>query len=211
MVYEERNYQHFFLNVLEESNKKNINHPAEISLNEALTEADNIIESTAENQYLSGIDCSKGCGYCCILNIPVLPPELWNIVTFVKKHFSTNELSALINKINENAFKIKYLDDDDRIACNVQCIFLDSEKSCSIYPVRPVLCRSVTSRSKDDCKKAVESVFTGEHHTVLMNTFVKNLYNDLFIAITFFLESHGLNSKSEEITQAVKSILIPSS
>ncbi len=211
MTFGEKNYQHFFLNILEESNKKNISHPAEISLNEVLTEADNIIESAAEDQYLSDIDCSKGCGYCSILNIPVLPPESWNIVSFVRKNFNRDQFLALINKIHENAFKIKYLDDDDRIACNVQCIFLDSEKSCSIYPVRPVLCRSVTSHSRDDCKRALESVFTGEYHTVLMNTFVRNLYNDLFIAITSFLESHGLNSKSEEITQAVKSILIPSS
>jgi Fe-S-cluster containining protein len=207
MAAEEKNYRHFFFQMLKQHNSENINHPADISINEALSQAGRIIEDASQEQHLSDIDCSKGCGYCCRLNIPTLPPEAWKIVSFIRNNFNIDEFSYLIDKIHNNAFQIKYLDDDDRIACKIECIFLNSEKSCSIYPVRPVLCRSVTSLDREDCKRALESVFTGEHHTILMNTFVKNLYNDLFIAITDFLESVGLSSKSEEITQAVKNIL----
>ncbi|WP_041262349.1 hypothetical protein [Flexistipes sinusarabici] len=66
---------------------------------------------------------------------------------------------------------------------------------------------SVTSTSASKCKQALESVVMGDENTVLMNSFIKDLYKNLFLAVSDFLSSRNLPDKSVEITQAVKKSL----
>jgi len=203
---ENKLYDHF-LKLLDLENSKTISGPSEVKFQHLLREAEKIILENKQEARLENIDCKKGCGYCCILNIPVLPPESDNIFHFIKSNFSSQELKNVKEKIDSYGFQIKNLDDEERIACRKPCVFLSDEESCSIYPVRPVLCRSVTSTSASECKQALESVVTGSENPILMNIFIKDLYNDLFLALSDFLVSRNLPDKSVEITQAVKESL----
>ncbi|HCW93209.1 MAG: YkgJ family cysteine cluster protein [Flexistipes sinusarabici] len=199
-------YNHF-LKLLDQENSETISSPSEVKFQHLLHDAEKIILENRQEARLENIDCKKGCGYCCILNIPVLPPESNNIFHFIKSNFSSQELKNVKKKIDSYGFQIKNLDDEERIVCRKPCIFLSDEESCSIYPVRPILCRSVTSTSASKCKQALESVVMGNENTVLMNTFIKDLYKSLFLALSDFLSSRNLPDKSVEITQAVKKSL----
>lgn len=205
-VKENKLYDHF-LKLLDLENSDKISDPSEVRFQHLLREAEKIILENKEEARLENIDCKKGCGYCCILNIPVLPPESDKIFHFIKSNFSTQELKNVKEKIDGYGFQIKNLDDEERIVCRKPCIFLSDAESCSIYPVRPILCRSVTSTSASKCKQALENVVMGNENTVLMNIFIKDLYNDLFLALSDFLVSRNLPDKSVEITQAVKKSL----
>ncbi|WP_273266628.1 YkgJ family cysteine cluster protein [Flexistipes sinusarabici] len=205
-VDEKELYKHFW-ELLNLENSKTISSPSEVKFQHLLPEAEKIIMENREKAFLENIDCKKGCGYCCILNIPVLSPESDNIYHFIKSNFSDQQLNIIKQKIDSYGFQIKNLDDEERIVCRKPCIFLSDEESCSIYPVRPILCRSVTSTSASKCKQALESVVMGDENTVLMNSFIKDLYKNLFLAVSDFLSSRNLPDKSVEITQAVKKSL----
>lgn len=72
-----------------------------------------------------GTKCSN-CGECCVDFIPLTKREVKNIKSFIKK-----------NNIQENV----YVGDgyfDNRCPFFVK----DSEKHCSIYPVRPSICKT---------------------------------------------------------------------
>lgn len=204
-MFDEKNkfYKHFF-NLLVEKNPKNISASAEIKFQHLLEEAEKIIQDNITEAHIENIDCKKGCGYCCILNIPTLLPETHNIANFVKTNFSSRQLNNVKQKIIKYGFQIRNLDDDERIACKKPCTFLSEEESCSIYPVRPILCRSVTSASALSCKQAMENAIMDEESPVLMNLFIKDLYNDFFLAFSDFLAERGIENKSTEITQAIK-------
>jgi len=205
-VNEKELYDHFW-KLLNLENSETISCSSEVKFQHLLREAEKIIMENREEAYLEDIDCKKGCGYCCILNIPVLPPESDNIFHFIKSNFSNQQLNDIKERIDSYGFQIKDLDDEERIACRKPCIFLSDEESCSIYPVRPILCRSVTSTSASKCKQALENVIMGNENTILMNNFIKDLYKNLFLAVSDFLSSRNLPDKSVEITQAVKKSL----
>ena len=62
----------------------------------------------------------KRCGGCCGL-VPVSPEDIAEIKAYIKK----------------NKIKINPLQGD----LNIVCPFLDKDKKCLIYPVRPLMCR----------------------------------------------------------------------
>lgn len=198
------NFINKFMSILSEENPGCIFNLTDISINRTLRAAEDIIADHKNEAFLEQIDCKKGCGDCCILNIPVLAPEVFNIKNFIEKNLSSRKRKTVFRKVKELSFPLKNIDDEERIACRKECVLLNDDKSCSVYEVRPILCRSVTSTSREKCKESLDSVITGGENKILMNTFIKNLYDDLFKALSSFLLKHNLDNRSCEIIQSLK-------
>ncbi|MCB4205345.1 YkgJ family cysteine cluster protein [Deferribacterales bacterium Es71-Z0220] len=182
----------------------NYNIPLEEKLNKLLSICDNIIRENHNEFNLKEIDCKAGCGHCCILNIATLEPEIKNIIDYVNKHFDKNKRVELKAKIQENYIMVVGLDDDERISIRRKCVFLDENASCSIYPVRPILCRSVTSISAESCKEVIAAASFGENVPIISNLYVKDIYITLFNAIYEFLGENDVEVKSKKLTVWLK-------
>lgn len=86
--------------------------------------------------------CAPGCFFCCYLPVDVLAPEAFRIAAHLKRTRSPGELADLVYRLGVS----RQHGPDLR-----PCVFLDHGR-CSIYEVRPIVCRGYHSFSKERCE-----------------------------------------------------------
>ncbi|MEA3465930.1 MAG: YkgJ family cysteine cluster protein [Thermodesulfobacteriota bacterium] len=147
--------------------------------------------------------CAAGCSSCCVINVSVLFPEAVNIARHLRKNLDAEDLELLQHSMKKMVNVISGLDEEERIAVRRKCIFLNAQGQCDIYPVRPLLCRALTSTSAADCRDALAMQALGEQVPIMMNLFQKNLFDVTFQALAAALEETALDDRSLELTEAV--------
>jgi len=153
------------------------------------------------------IACKAGCGSCCMLNVAVLFPEVVAIVKHVVDSWPLDRLRQLTERIEDLYHKIRHCNDDEWIGLREHCAFLDDSGNCSIYPVRPLICRSVTSVDPRHCEEALETPASGTARPILMNMFQKSLMETTFIALGDALERMGFDTRSGQLVVGVRQLL----
>jgi Fe-S-cluster containining protein len=86
--------------------------------------------------------CAPGCFFCCYLPVDVLAPEAFRIAAYLKRTCLPGELAALVYRLgaqSQHDFGTR------------PCTFL-AQGRCSIYEVRPTVCRGYNSLSKERCE-----------------------------------------------------------
>jgi uncharacterized protein len=86
--------------------------------------------------------CAPGCSFCCYLPVDVLAPEALHIATHLRQTRSPEELATL-------AYRLGTQGQHDFGA--QPCVFL-ADGRCSIYEVRPMVCRGYNSLSRERCE-----------------------------------------------------------
>jgi Fe-S-cluster containining protein len=86
--------------------------------------------------------CAPGCFFCCYLPVDVLALEAFRIATHLRQTRSPGELAALVYRLGAHG----QTDFGTR-----PCVFL-ADGRCSIYEVRPMVCRGYNSLSKERCE-----------------------------------------------------------
>lgn len=74
-----------------------------------------------------GSRCLKQCGKCCVGGTPVSMPEMKEALNWICKNKTAEEYTAQLHHYDENVEKD-------------MCPFLTPEKTCFVYPARPVVC-----------------------------------------------------------------------
>lgn len=167
-------------------------------------QAEGLIEQDPGDRSL--IDCGPGCSSCCIVNVSALMPEGLAIVCYARQQGDrwTEQLAGRLETLWRD---VRGLDDDDRLFVRRPCAFLDDAGRCGIYPVRPMLCRSVTSTSAQSCREALANKLLGNEEGVLMNQFQQSLYESLFSGVAAGLETLELDGRSFQLTGLVRYLL----
>lgn len=99
--------------------------------------------------------CRAGCTWCCHFSVDVRAVEVFGILDFVERTFTTEEKSRVYTEIRVNSTELKNLDELDRMRRNIKCPFL-SEGRCTIYAVRPQTCRNYHATSVAGCQQSYE-------------------------------------------------------
>jgi len=95
--------------------------------------------------------CKKGCVYCCRQPISISVPEAHAIGQYIKRNFDEKETTDLKTRILEWLSWVKTelsthlqqgLNEAEALFSYGQYCPLLKENECSVYPVRPLLCRS---------------------------------------------------------------------
>ncbi len=154
----------------------------------------------------SFLDCKAGCGHCCVINVSVLLPEALTIVEHLEM-LPDVERKELLARQDKLWRQIQGVDDEERIWMRKPCVFLDQQGSCSIYPVRPLLCRGVTSTDAEDCKKVLNDCLENEGQVVQMNLFQRELYDAAYIGLSEGLEEQGIDGRGFEVTGIVRYLI----
>lgn len=181
-----------------------INNPEQM-MNRILDMAETTLATHLPDQ--EQIACRAGCGTCCMLNVAVLFPEVVAIVEHVVNFWPPDRRRALAERVARIHRKVRHYDDDQWIALRENCAFLDESGSCSIYPVRPLICRSVTSVDPRHCEEALEDPFSDNARPILMNLFQKSLMERTFIALGDALEQLGFDTRSGQLAVGVQRLL----
>jgi len=168
------------------------------------SEAEGFLRNDSADRSL--IDCGPGCGSCCVVNVSTLLPEGIAIARFLRR--LDDEQRRLISETLDLLWReIRGLDDEERMLMRRPCAFLDAQGCCSIYPVRPLLCRSISSTDARSCRDALAGKIFGEDRPVLMHQFQQQLYQSLFTGYAAGLEAGGLDGRGFQLTGLIRFLL----
>jgi uncharacterized protein len=96
-------------------------------------------------------DCKKGCAWCCYFEVDAFPQETFRIVRELQSRGDTAPTVAALESYVE---KTK---DARNFRRSEPCPFL-VENACSIYTVRPMMCRKCNSLDVEKCKDPAATV-----------------------------------------------------
>ncbi len=192
---------------LEESLRRKEIRRLESAMADALARVDGALFARQPAKEREHIACRAGCGTCCVVNVGVLYPEALRIVRHLQQTLTPEALHQLRQRLGEMYHQTLGLDDEERLFLRKPCLFLDAAQNCSIYTVRPILCRSVTSANAEDCRDALASVALGEESPVLMNLLQKESWEQLFTLWGEVIEAAGLEGRSQRLVTALYQLL----
>jgi len=131
------------------------NEAAALSLaSQVLSLADQLISFfESENHLPHPIACREGCGFCCFNQVEVTPLEALIIGRHVAQNFSREEQDRLMKQVKRSltlkAGKSKK--EIARLRHKLPCPLLQ-DRSCSIYSVRPLVCRAMHAFTSGACE-----------------------------------------------------------
>jgi hypothetical protein len=104
--------------------------------------------------------------------------------------------------------RIRWLEDEDRIASRETCPFLEGDGACAIHPVRPLACRSLSSLDAGDCRRALrERMERDGGGEVRMNVLQHALYADAVATLQASLVRAGLDARCRDVSGMVAAFL----
>ncbi len=114
---------------------------------------DEVVDATIRGHSIK-VACSRGCSYCCSLQVQVLPYETFPLAEWLKRHFTPERLEAVTVRLRDNAAKTRALGDAARKRSNIPCALLGDDGACSAYEARPAQCRRFHSIDLEICKQS---------------------------------------------------------
>lgn len=141
------------------------------------------------NQFYKCIDCHKGCSHCCHMVVTITDFEAVYIKQHLENNWSKKQRSNLCNKVYKlksdypEIFNPNFIVSENLNKLRIPCIFLE-DNCCSIYSVRPAICRTYISLSPSEiCYKALFEPESQAHPIEI------NMYNDI-LSHLFDYQSH---------------------
>ncbi|XXX72845.1 YkgJ family cysteine cluster protein [Sorangium sp. So ce134] len=147
--------------------------------------------------------CAAGCSWCCRGRaVEVLAPEAIAIAAFLAETRAADELTRLRAQLAHASQATRSLDEAQRWRDQTPCFFLaPGTAECSIYPVRPLVCRLHNSVDRDQCRRASEDAT--QNTPVPRHAAYEILYGLAQSAIIVATLEAGLDARSLELTTAV--------
>lgn len=151
--------------------------------------------------------CSSGCPHCCVLNVAILQPEGLVIADWLRERLMPEEFEELRTRLAVHSNWGRWMDDEERIARQAVCPFLDEAGSCSIHPVRPLACRGIASLDRDCCAAAFDPIINEHDRTVPADLLRRAAYDAAFTALALALRQQGYDDRSIELGAGVLAFL----
>lgn len=155
----------------------------------------------------SRIACAPGCASCCVVEVAVLMPEAIALVRHLRQIETPAVGAAMKERVEALQRQIGGLNAQQRLQRQLSCAFLSAQGSCLVYPLRPLMCRSVTSTDPANCRAALTTAAAGEAPPVVMNLQQKQRCDRVFIALADAVRAQGLDDRSTSLNRAVYQLL----
>jgi Fe-S-cluster containining protein len=130
------------------------------SLYEAIDGLNDSIIALAKRQNTT-VACYKGCHWCCHQAVFANSYELQYLGTNIKKNFTSEEVSAIIERTEDKYSMTSNLNDDEVLNYKAPCPLLKND-ACLVYDSRPMACRIYLSTKLESC---LEFYSNPEHET----------------------------------------------
>src|SRR5688572_1103493 len=99
--------------------------------------------------------CRAGCTWCCHFSVDVRAVEVFSILDFVERTFTSEEKARVYSEVSANSTTLKNLGEIERMKRNVKCPFLNAGR-CTIYSARPQTCRNYHATNVAGCQQSYE-------------------------------------------------------
>lgn len=132
-------------------------------------------------------DCHKGCSHCCHMAVSITQFEALYIKQYIERNWSKKQINNLYSQIKQLKFKhpeifnMSFIATENKTKIRIPCIFLENN-CCSIYNVRPVICRTYISLSPSEV--CYDALFNPQSNQMpieisMLNNFLGNLFDYL--------------------------------
>ena len=162
------------------------------------------------------IACGRGCNYCCHSFVAVLPAEAFRIADAVRAGQAGRarpvgqagqgpQAGPLDSAtVRERAALLYGLSPNDRIGAKLACPLL-VDGTCSVYAMRPLVCRQATSLSLPDCIEEFEGTDRGGNIEI-SSTHIAHASN-AHVALLGALKAVGLSNEAFELGSIMEVVL----
>ena len=118
--------------------------------------AEELIQEAKRRTHAPPVACRAGCPWCCHLTVTTTVPEVIQISEYLKAAAGERAAGGLhIDTIDEYAECVRGLTLQQRAIRRLRCPIQDPDTAyCSLWPIRPLLCRSWTSADLSKCRQA---------------------------------------------------------
>ena len=153
------------------------------------------------------IACGPGCGTCCVVNVACSFPEAVAVARYLVSVPDLDQ-DIILERLHKLWRDVRGIEDGERVLMHRSCAFLDAAGHCLVHPVRPLICRSVTSTDPELCRAAVAAEVCGCSAPIVMHQFQQRLYETLFTALTSGLALAGWDDRSFQLSGLVRFLLL---
>jgi Fe-S-cluster containining protein len=151
------------------------------------------------DEYRPVLHCKEGCSYCCCKpGVLTTVPELLRILDHIQSTFGQDAVSALVDRAKRYALQLEGRSFDDTTDESVPCPLL-VEGRCSVYEVRPLVCRGYNSTNVDACRKAHEDA----DELVPIFSIIKDVTDGATVGIAERLKAAGFNDSLVDLGSAL--------
>ena len=147
--------------------------------------------------------CGPGCAACCTVNVGTLAVEGAAVAAYLRRQLGPDGAPAAARSLLEFHDRVRWLDDAERIRAGLTCPFLDEGRACTIHPVRPLACRSVSSLDAADCRRAIEERGDEDGEgggAVRMDLVQREVHEAALGALAHALAARGLDGRLRDVT-----------
>jgi len=182
-----------------------------------LTRGSMHLASEMSEQFLSKlpagtIACRSGCAHCCHQPVGITAIEAITIVERLRQTLSDGEIERVRERLARAHEKARGVTTADRFSTEHACPFLE-ESRCSIYEVRPLVCRGMNSRDAESCAGIVQDAAARDAFLANPSTgssFAVPVRVSLSISVGLqlaLLELYSLDMRPLDLTAAVHLLL----
>jgi Fe-S-cluster containining protein len=112
----------------------------------------------AENPLPQPLACQEGCDACCHNLVELTPPEALHIGHFLSQHCSGAERDLVLTRVAKN---LALAAGKSKVALatlrqELPCPLLRGRR-CSVYPIRPLVCRAMHALNRERCEADLHS------------------------------------------------------
>lgn len=145
--------------------------------------------------------CGPGCSACCALNVGTLAVEGAAVAAHLRARLGAEGARREARALLEFHDRVRWLDDGERIREKLTCPFLDGGGRCSIHPVRPLACRSISSLDAAECRRAMADRAGDDGCATVRMDLLQLAVNEAVLgALCRALSARGLDARLRDVT-----------
>ena len=152
------------------------------------------------------VACQAGCYYCCFYQVVLTPPEALLIGDYVDGAYSKKDKEGLKERISRVLTLTAGKSREERVQVwhDTPCIFLAGDR-CSVYAVRPFVCRAWHSLDASDCRQAFDSCNPWQGIDCHMHRY--HIFESVRAGINTATTDFGCQGETMEMAMAIQQYL----
>jgi hypothetical protein len=148
--------------------------------------------------------CGPGCARCCTVNVGTLAIEGAVAAAWLRERLAPVDRAPLGARLLAFHERVRWLEDRERVGERLACPLLDPAGRCTVHPVRPLACRSVSSLDATECADALAASSEGEDAPMVrMDLAQQALYLEALSALGAALARRGLDARTRDVSGMV--------
>ena len=146
------------------------------------------------------IACRAGCAWCCSLFVSATPPEILQIVEYLRATRTAEELATLRERLAEREAIVAGKTAQQRSQARLPCVLL-VDGQCGVYPARPLACGSWTATDARRCEASWRQHWATP---ITSNQMQLWLYGGVMLGLREGLDAYKLDSEQLDLATALR-------